>query len=192
MKSMKLASALTVTAIVGTFGISSITANAATAPAPQNSTGKVTFTAGDLTLDKVPNFDFGTQQITAQDKDYDAQSQSAVGVTDLRGSSAGWTLTVTAGKLKAGAKELVGSQVSLANAAVTNSNGETVTASDTTLTPDQSVKVMNAAAGNGNGVTESTWQNTGVKLHVPGTSSKSAAQYTADLVWTLTDAPVAP
>ncbi|EJE4072680.1 TPA: WxL domain-containing protein, partial [Enterococcus faecalis] len=28
-----------------------------------------------------------------------------------------------------------------------------------------------------------------VKLHVPGTSTKSAEQYTADLTWTLTDAP---
>lgn len=53
----------------------------------------MTFTAGDLTLDKVPSFDFGTQQITTQDQDYDAQVQSKVQVTDLRGSSSGWTLT---------------------------------------------------------------------------------------------------
>jgi hypothetical protein len=186
MKSMKLISALTVATIAGTFGISSITANAATS---QNTTGKVTFIAGDLKLDKVPNFDFGQQQISTQDEEYDAQGESEVGVTDLRGSSAGWSLTVTAGKLKSGAKELVGSQVSLANAAVTNSNGETVTAQNIDLTPDQSVKVMNAAVGNGNGVTKSTWQGTDVKLHVPGTSTKSAEAYTTDLVWTITDAP---
>ena len=186
MKSMKVAGALTVAMIVGGIGFSSISADAV---APQNSTGKVTFTAGDLTLDKVPSFDFGTQQITTQDQDYDAQAQSEVQVTVLRGSSAGWTLTVTAGKLKAGVKELTGAQVSLASGVVANSSNETVTASDTTLTPEQSVKVMNAAAGNGNGVTTGTWQTTGVKLHVPGASAKSAEQYTADLTWTLTDAP---
>lgn len=190
MKSMKLASALTVVAVAGTVGLSTISAHAATTP--QNSTGKVTFTAGDLTLDKVPNFDFGTQQIKAQDQNYNAQAQSEVKVTDLRGSSAGWTLTVTAGKLKNGAKELVGAQVSLANGTVANTSNETVTATDTTLTPEQSVKVMNAAAGNGNGVTTGTWQTAGVKLHVPGASAKSAVQYTSDLTWTLTDAPVAP
>ena len=187
---MKLASALTVVAVAGTVGLSTISAHAATTP--QNSTGKVTFTAGDLTLDKVPNFDFGTQQIKAQDQNYNAQAQSEVKVTDLRGSSAGWTVTVTAGKLKAGAKELVGAQVSLANGAVANTNSETVTAPNVTLTPDQSVKVMNAAAGNGNGETTGTWQGTDVQLHVPGASTKSAGQYTADLTWTLTDAPVAP
>lgn len=190
MKSIKLASALTVAVVAGTVGLSSISANAATAP--QTSTGKVTFTAGDLTLDQVPSFDFGTQQIKVQDQDYNAQAQSEVKVTDLRGSSAGWTVTVTAGKLKAGAKELKGAQVSLANGVTTNTNNETITAPNATLTPDQSVKVMNAAAGNGNGETTGTWQNTDVQLHVPGASTKSAEQYTADLTWTLTDAPVAP
>ena len=186
MKLVKVVNALTVAMIAGGIGFSSISADAV---APQNSTGKVTFTAGDLTLDKVPSFDFGTQQITTQDRDYDAQAQSEVQVTDLRGSSVGWTLTVTAGKLKAGMKELAGAQVSLTNGTVVNTSNETVTASDTTLTPEQSVKVMNAAAGNGNGVTTGTWQTTGVKLHVPGTSTKSAEQYTANLTWTLTDAP---
>ncbi|MCU2243125.1 WxL domain-containing protein [Enterococcus faecalis] len=186
MKSMKLTNALLVAVIAGGIGFSSIYADAV---APQNSTGKVTFTAGDLTLDKVPSFDFGTQQITAQDHDYDAQAQSEVQVTDLRGSSAGWTLTVTAGKLKAGMKELTGAQVSLANGVVTNSSDETVTASDASLIPEQSVKVMNAAAGNGNGVTTGNWQTTDVKLHVPGATAKSAEQYTTDLTWTLTDAP---
>lgn len=72
------------------------------------------------------------------------------------------TNRVTAGKLKAGVKELTGAQVSLASGEVANSSNETVTASDTALTPEQSVKVMNAAVGNGNGVTTGTWQTTGV------------------------------
>lgn len=41
------------------------------------------------------------------------------------------TNRVTAGKLKAGVKELTGAQVSLASGEVANSSNETVTASDT-------------------------------------------------------------
>lgn len=189
MKSMKLTSALTVAMIAGGIGFSSISADAVE---NQTSTGKVTFTPGELTLDKVPSFDFGTQQITTQPKDYDAQEQSKVQVTDLRGSSAGWTLTVTAGKLKTTSmKELVGAEIRLHSGQTSdNNNGETVIIPDTIyLIPEQSEKVMNAAAGNGNGVTTGTWQSSDVKLFVPGTTTKSAEQYTADLTWTLTDAP---
>ncbi|MBO1103943.1 WxL domain-containing protein [Enterococcus faecalis] len=188
MKSMKLTSALTVAMIAGGIGFSSISADAV---APQQTTGKVTFTPGELTLDKVPSFDFGTQQITTQTKDYDAQEQSKVQVTDLRGSSAGWTLTVTAGKLKTTSmKELVGTQIVLQTGQASNNNGEAVIIPDTIyLNPEQSEKVMNATAGNGNGVSTGTWQSSDVKLFVPGTTTKSAEQYTADLTWTLTDAP---
>ncbi|MEQ6114264.1 WxL domain-containing protein [Enterococcus faecalis] len=90
MKSMKLTSALTVVMIAGVVGFSLIYADAV---APQQTIGKATFTAGDLTLDKVPSFDFGTQQITTQDQDYDSQAQSEVQMTDLCDSSSGWTLT---------------------------------------------------------------------------------------------------
>lgn len=186
MKSMKVEKIFIVAMIVGGSGFSSISADAV---APKNSIGKVTFTAGDLTLDKVPSFDFGSQKITIQDQDYNAQEKSEVQVTDLRGSSVGWTLTVTAGKLKAGMKELTGSQVSLANGSVVNTNNETVTVLNTTLTPNQAVKVMEATVGNGNGVTIGNWKKTDVNLHVPGSSEKSVAQYTADLTWTLADAP---
>lgn len=189
MKSMKLTSSLTVAMIAGGIGFSSISADAA--PQNQNSTGKVTFTAGDLTLDQVPDFNFGAQEIKATTETYGAQDESKVQVTDLRGSSAGWNLTVTAGKLKtASMKELVGAQVTLHSGQANNDNGETVTVTDGILTPDSAVKVLDAANGQGNGVSTGTWAaNTGVTLEVPGTSAKSAEQYTADLTWTLTDAP---
>ncbi|EIR4022316.1 WxL domain-containing protein [Enterococcus faecalis] len=190
MKSMKLTSALTVAMIAGGIGFSSISANAA--PQNQNSTGEVTFIPGNLTLDAVPDFDFGQQQITAQDKNYNAQSASEVQVTDLRGSSAGWELTVNATQLESNGKALTGSQINLTNGVGTNNNGETVTFSNSVLVPSTEVKVMSAAQNNGNGISKGTWQATDVTLHVPGTTTKAAGQYTATLTWTLKDVPTAP
>lgn len=190
MKKTKIAKTLMVMGFIGFIGFSSDSAFAASEN--QNSTGEVTFTAGDITLDEVPNFNFGQQQISTVNKDYDAQQQSKIQVTDLRGSSAGWNLTVTADKLTAGSKELDGAQVSLANGAIVNSSNETINAADVTLTPTQAVKVMDAATNSGNGVTTGTWTPTDVKLFVPGSSTKSATKYSANLTWTLTDAPLIP
>lgn len=191
MVSKKLTSvAVAMAVIAGGIGISSISVHAATQN--QNSTGKVTFTEGELTLDQVPNFDFGSQQIKSTTETYGTQSESKVQVTDLRGSSQGWNLTVTAGKLKTSSmEELAGAQVTLHSGVSANNNGETVNVTNGVLTPESAVKVLDAASGHGNGVSTGTWAaNTGVTLEVPGTSTKKAAQYTADLIWTLTDAPV--
>lgn len=185
MKSKKLFSVLTVAVVTGGIGLSSISADAE----EKLSDGRVTFLPGALTLDKVPSFDFGLQQITTQDQLYNAVTKSEVQVTDLRGSSLGWTLTLTAGKLKAGMKELAGAQLSLKQGKVVNSWNEIVTILKADLIPTQSVKIMNAEAGRGSGVTTGTWETTDVRLDVPGNIAKSAEQYVAELTWTLTDAP---
>jgi hypothetical protein len=187
MKPMKLASALIAAAIAGTFGISSITANAAM---EQKTTGKVTFTAGDLTLDKVPNFDFGQQPISTENKLYGTTTESEVQITDLRGTSKGWGLTVKSTKLTASGKELKGAQISFKGGKASNSNTETINVEDlSTLIPETAVKVVFAEGGSGSGISTITWDKSGVRLYVPGSSTKSSEQYTADLTWTLTDTP---
>lgn len=189
MKAIKLIGALTLTLAAGGMGLFSPSVNAATVD--KSSQGEVTFTPGTLTLDQVPNFDFGTQNISAENQTYGAQDESVIKVTDLRGSSAGWNLTVTATNLKTSTnKVLNGAQITLNGGSTTNTSNETVTATDGVLTPNTAVKVLDAASGQGNGVSVGTWgQTTGVTLDVPGTAAKSAEQYTADLTWTLTDAP---
>ncbi|HAQ0508468.1 TPA: WxL domain-containing protein [Enterococcus faecium] len=189
MKLLKLPTVLTIAAVAGGIGLSSTSVSAATQD--KSSQGEVTFTAGALTLEQVPSFDFGNQSISAEDQTYGAQSESVVRVTDLRGTSAGWNLTVTATDLKMDPSTvLTGAQIKLSNGNATNTSNETVTATNGVLTPNSAVKVLDAASGEGNGVSTGTWaQTTGVTLDVPGSTSKSVGKYSADLTWTLTDAP---
>lgn len=189
MKLLKLPTVLTIVAVAGGIGLSSTSVSAATQD--ESSEGEVTFTAGALTLDQVPSFDFGNQNISAETQTYGAQSESVVKVTDLRGTSAGWNLTVTATDLKMGPSTfLTGAQITLSNGSTTNTSNETVTATNGVLTPNSAVRVLDAANGAGNGVSTGTWaQTTGVTLEVPGSTSKSVGKYSADLTWTLTDAP---
>lgn len=80
---------------------SGLTASAA--DTPQTSNGTVSFTGGDITIDNGDtdlagaSLDFGTNQITAANKDdnYDNTNKSAaVSDVDLRGTAAGWDLRV--------------------------------------------------------------------------------------------------
>ena len=166
--------------------------SAAVQSSPSNTTGKVTFTAGDLTLNQVPDFDFGTQNILPTDQTYTATANGVTKITDLRGDGKGWELTVTATELTANGKTLENAQISLENGVATNANGETVTATNAVLVPNTAAKVFSAATNNGNGESTLTWDKANAKLFVPGASTKSAAQYTATLTWTLADAPTAP
>lgn len=158
----------------------------------QTSTGHVTFSPGALSLDAVPNFDFGQQDITAVDKTYHANSEVVVTVTDLRGSSVGWNLTVKQdGQLKtAQNEELVGAELSLANGVIETNSVDTANISNGKLIPGgAALKVLDASAGQGNGSFSAKWGTSGVTLEVPGASTKLAKSYTANLTWTLTDAP---
>ena len=194
MKSLNLksTSALALALIAGGVVATATPVAAAVQSSPSSTTGKVEFTAGDLTLNQVPNFDFGTQNILSTDQTYTATADGETKITDLRGDGNGWELTVKATELTAGGKTLKNAQMSLENGTTANTNSETVTATDAVLVPNTAAKVFSAAANNGNGESTLTWDKANAKLFVPGTSTKSAAEYTATLTWTLADAPTAP
>ena len=193
MKSLNLksTSALALTLIAG-----GVVATATPVSADQT-TGTVQFTAGTLefgdgTGQKVPSFDFGLKAITTQDETYNTTAAGILAVTDLRGSSAGWKVSVTQkDQLKAntGADELTGAQLTLDAGAVTNTNNELPTNNDVTLVPGVASEVLKAEAGKGNGISKLTWDTDKAKLSVPGSTTKKAAQYTATLEWTLSDSP---
>ena len=146
---------------------------------------------GGLSLDELPNFDFGRQIITAKDKYYDAQNISKVKITDSRDNYVGWTLmTKLDNFMTTEGEELKGAQISLSNAEVKNTDSGKIIAEDTILVPGISAKVMEAQSGNGNGTSTCEWKATGVKLYVPGTSIMLPKTYQANLTWTLVDAPV--
>ena len=193
MKSLNLksTSALALTLIAG-----GVVATATPVSADQT-TGTVQFTAGTLefgdgTGQKVPSFDFGLKAITTQDETYNTTAAGILAVTDLRGSSAGWKVSVTQkDQLKAntGADELTGAQLTLDAGAVTNTNNELPTNNDVTLVPGVASEVLKAEAGKGNGISKLTWDTDKAKLSVPGSTTKKAAQYTATLEWTLSNSP---
>lgn len=176
--------------ITSGVGLMDVSVEAAT----QNgsSTGSVEFIPGALTLDSVPNFDFGSQKITTKNQTYQSKTENIATVTDLRGSSVGWNLTVKQDtQLKtAQNEELKGAQLSLSKGVLQTSSNDTATVSNGILIPGgASVKVLDATAGQGNGTFSANWASEGSTLEVPGSSVKLAKHYTANLTWTLTDAP---
>lgn len=168
----------------------------ATPVSADQTTGTVEFTAGNLefgdgTGQTVPSFDFGINAITTQDVTYNATAEGTLAVTDLRGSNAGWKVSVTQkDQLKTtNNDELTGAQLTLDAGAVTNTNNELPTNNDVTLAPGVASEVLKAEVGKGNGISKLTWGTDKAKLFVPGSTTKKAAQYTATLEWTLSDTP---
>ena len=188
--SFKSTSALALALIAG-----GVVATATPVSADQT-TGTVEFTAGNLefgdgTGQTVPSFDFGINAITTQDVTYNATAEGTLAVTDLRGSNAGWKVSVTQkDQLKTtNNDELTGAQLTLDAGAVTNTNNELPTNNDVTLAPGVASEVLKAEAGKGNGISKLTWGTDKAKLFVPGSTTKKATQYTATLEWTLSDSP---
>jgi len=171
----------------GFFGGTALAANADT------STGSVGFTAGTLSMstDNTADLTFGNQAITNTDTNATASSTPIVTVSDMRGSSAGWSLTVNQM-----AQFKTADDDSLSNAALTvagTADATDVTGKSATLTPgDGTVAgadgvVANAAKDTGNGLTKVTF--TGSQLSVPAATNKLAKNYTTTLTWTLSDSP---
>lgn len=191
MKSLSLKStSVLAIALIASGVVATATPVSATQQLPIGTEGKVNFTAGNLTLDQVPSFDFGTQAITTTSERYDATNEGFVKVTDLRGTDAGWCLTVIASELIADGKTLKDAEMTLGSGQVTNSNQENVHMAEARLVPNIASKVLFAPIGEGNGESLAHYDKTDVTLFVPGYATKtSTAEYKATLTWTLADAP---
>lgn len=180
-------------------------------------------TPGPLSIDFASSIEFGTNKISSVDEVYYANPQlykeegkataNYVQVTDNRGVSTGWDLKVKQEaqfeNATAKYKTLKGSVITLNNGqAASNSEGVTAptTVKSVSLNPGESVPVMSAADGAGDGtwvdvfgglkkveivneegVKESVNKNTDVQLEVPGKTPKSAVEYRAQLTWTLSE-----
>lgn len=189
-------------------------------------------TQGPLSIDYASSLDFGTNKISSKDETYFARAQkyaldatgapthadtpNYVQVSDLRGSNAGWTLTVTQAAdfestTATDHNTLTGAEVTLASP-VTASNAAGITAPDVidniTLTPGSASLVMSAKDKAGAGTWVDRWGTVetvkekqadgtevdvnvtkAVSLAVPGATPKDAVQYTATLNWNLSDVP---
>ena len=176
----------------GLLGATTVVANADTTG---SSTGDVTFTGGTLSMSvDATHLAFGSNTITSSDATLATSSTPTITVSDLRGTSAGWTLTVAQGQQFNTDEEGAGS--ALTNAALTVAGTESdsaVTNGSTTLTPGTTSAagaagtVASAKNGTGNGALTVTFSDS--KLAVPGKTTKLATGYTTTLTWNLSATP---
>lgn len=165
---------------------------------------------GPLSIDYASSLDFGEQEISSDDKVYDVkpidigddeERAPFVQVTDKRGSLAGWNVTVTQeSQLKTGDGD---DDAELKGAEITMSEGQVNGTQDTegvsgneefTLTPEESSDVFDAEEDHGAGTFTNSFGDDdtpekGAQLSVPAGTKIEEDDYSADLTWTLTDAP---
>jgi len=178
---------------------------------------KPTGNIGELRLDVVPVFDFGTQDITTTAKSYfailpvDAVSREKVPyyvqVTDVRGTGAGWSLTAKmTSQFSDGTNLLAGAKIDLSNITSKAQTGSTAPSGlfEGTLEYDEvndsTVKIATAAVNEGMGVTTIRFGDTArngdtptadesVKLTIPASTQVYANTYKATIKWTLGATP---
>ncbi len=169
---------------------------------------------GPLSIDFVSVFNFGVQDITTNDKTYNAalvtgknksdtdsvDKPNYVQVTDNTGESLGWKLSVKQlDQLKNNSDELKGAQIKLSNLeAITSSSSNAIkptTNSNVILVPGNAVPITTAEKGQGEGTWVTRFGSTAeqgkesVQLFVPGASVKKIGAYTASLEWSLNKTP---
>lgn len=157
----------------------------------------VSFTGGEMRLNAVPHFDFGSQSITAAAAELEAATVSPdIQVEDLRGKGTGWNLLVSLSPFtlsEGGTPTLNAAEIHLANPTVNAVNGtigapptgypELVLPSDDTQTP-----IFAANTNQGMGVWSLSYAPSDSKLFVkPGTAAEGSSA--ATLTWSLQTTP---
>lgn len=189
-------------------------------------------TTGPLSIVRAPYMNFGSQVISNQDKNYNmvAEMQQLRGtegddnkvpyvsfaqVQDLRGSNAGWNVSVALSEFTSNTQNnvLTGAEINLFDPSIayegTNQeNAPSAHEAELTLIPGTgAVNVMSAAEGKGANVSSVVWgnqadlnaqfededvetvENAAIQLFVPGSTAKDATTYEATLTWELNQLP---
>lgn len=155
---------------------------------------------GPLSIDMVPNLDFGKQTISAETKIYSARNQhSFVQISNKRGTEAGWELVASVGEFKSvdGTDVLKGAELSMMNGQVKtmseNVSDRPQTNSAIIFVNQESQSILNSVADSGRGTWLNVWSgnlnnNQSIQLKVLGNSAKPV-NYTATIKWTLVSGP---
>lgn len=163
---------------------------------PDNS-NDTTGNTGILCIDYISNIDFGTQTISGKLETYQAvapKSLTEAQVSDLRGTGAGWHLQVNydtekPGFTTANNQALKGAELTLPTGTTksTEDNQSTAPTANTVTVGNEAQNIMDATSMSGLGTWADEMSTQSVTLKVP--SGNVQGDYTATLVWTLTDAP---
>ncbi len=145
-----------------------------------------------ITLDKAPNIDFGSKQITSTGAKFDG----AVSIDDVLqvsnpGVDSGWSVSLAASAFTGNGKTLKGATFTLKAGTpdLNNTNSAKATPDDysNVAGAGQAGTVLSAADGTqGVGVNTDTYDKANASLDVP--AGNVAGDYTATLTWTLSDA----
>ena len=151
---------------------------------------------GDLRIDYMSKIDFGKQTISGKTETYTAEKPALtteVQVSDLRGTGAGWNLQVSYDTEKPGFtsedKTLNGAELTLpvGTPETAEDNSSAAPATSKVVVNNDAQNIMSAAANTGLGTWADEMEPGNVTLKVP--SGNLVGDYTATLVWTLSDAP---
>ncbi|ALS02797.1 cell surface protein [Enterococcus silesiacus] len=154
---------------------------------------------GALAIDYVSNIVFGEKEIESGDTIYNAMNENPfVQVTDKRGTGAGWTLSAQTNGFKTEAgKQLKGAELSFKNGHVKTRTDNVSTApigNDVVFSNADAKVIMSAKKDAGRG----TWldvfsgeadNNENVQLKVLEGSADANIEYSAEINWTLANAP---
>lgn len=151
---------------------------------------------GDLRIDYMSKIDFRKQTISGKTETYTAQKPALtteVQVSDLRGTGAGWNLQVNYDAEKPGFtsedKTLSGAELTLpvGTPETVEDNSSAAPTTSKVVVNNDAQNIMSAAANTGLGTWADEMEPGNVTLKVP--SGNLVGDYTATLVWTLSDAP---
>lgn len=181
-------------AVLLTAGAISAMVIPASAEGYGNTTTDVTFLPGELLLEEMSSFGFGSHIINAANQKYPVlESKVYLNVLDLRGTGLGWKITAKGGTFNAPANSLPGTVIELSGGvAVPASAGNPSPNVTQNITLDMdgsaSSPIAAAQAGTGLGIWSIEWNGSNVKLSVPE-GIGTVGTHTATITWTLAIAP---
>ncbi|EOH89033.1 WxL domain-containing protein [Enterococcus villorum] len=163
---------------------------------PDNSNDP-TGNTGILRVDYISNINFGEQTISGKVETYRASTpklRTEAQVSDLRGSGAGWHLQVNYDTEKPGFvttnnQVLKGAELTFPAGTTksTQDNQSAQPVANTVIVGNEAQNIMDATSMTGLGTCVDDMNTQDITLKVP--SGNMQGDYTATLVWTLTDAP---
>ncbi|WDF81732.1 WxL domain-containing protein [Lacticaseibacillus pabuli] len=182
-------------------------------PAVSTSTGQFSVAAGALTLDSVPDIDFGTPTmaqfiagatlksttapVTTAATDATANNGGTLSVTDARGGQAGWSLNAKSGDFVTGTQttvKITPDTLTLNPTAMTISSTATMAGGNIQVNSEKGTTgadIWTAAQGTGSGLNTATFNAGAATLVLPAQSNASEGTYLAPITWTLSATPAA-
>lgn len=196
----------------GKVSAAEVTATADT-PAVSTSTGQFSVDAGALTLDSVPDINFGaptmaqfiagatldsnTDAVTTAAANATANNGGTLSVTDARGGQSGWSLNAKSGdfvnssqtavKITPDTLTLNPTKMEISSTATMAGGNIQVNAKNSTNGAD----IWTAAQGTGSGLNTAKFNTGAATLVLPAQPDATAGTYLAPITWTLSATPAA-